>query len=730
VTDLLFAPAYATLPPPGIGPGAAGWTTFLEPGLAAGLAITGNEAWIATNTGLRAYDTSTGTWASYYRANGLPSDAVAAVATDASGRVWVGTGGSDLARVERDGSITAVPGALLGINAIGGVTTLAPVGDSLWIGAANGIALLRVSRLSSVGLGSVPSAARRVVRDILVDGADAYVATDSTIARFSDGAWSDLRDGVATPALALARALGAVYVATASGVYRRAESGWTQEANNASMLGTIRSIAGSANRLVAATSTGVWTLDATGGPWSSLELPSGVSAHVVGLTDGGAVWAGTADGVAGRCVDACAGSTDWTIARAPGAASLSVRDPSGPRIAFDADGGVWITTQRGGVAYYDGTRWRNYGAADGLLDDGFWFAAFIGRSGERWFANWGEGLARITGQGSAPLFEVLRPGTGLSGAFAMGLDQDAAGRLWVGHDNHPLTGETYGVDVLDTNGTWSNVAVGDPRYALTSNRVWTVRFDRSGRAWLGEKSGGVDVWNSRNFTSASPSDWFNIGPSRGLPSPDVYEIAFRDVDAWIATSGGLARVNTSTLAVTDVYTVFDGLPSSDVRSLAIDGGQRLWVGTAEGLAQLRGDGSFETFTTSNSGLVSNRVYSVGWNAARSELWVATADGVSRYAPGSGSGPGPGPGTVVVTAGPNPLRRGSGARIALRGYSGSATATIYTIDGREVRRVTGVEESDAFWDGTDASGAMMPPGVYLVHVEGASFESRVAVTIGP
>ncbi len=720
--------AGATLPPPGTGPGAAGWTTYLEPSAVVGLAMTGSEAWLATGTGLRAYDATASAWASYYRANGLPADAVSAVATDALGRVWVGTAASDLARVERDGSITAVPGALLGINALGGVTTLAPIGDSLWVGAANGIALLRVSRLSSVGLGSVPSAVRRVVRDILIDGADTWVASDSTVARFSGGAWIDARAGLPrAAALSLTRALGSVYVCTAAAVYRWDGTQWLQENTGASSLGAVRSLAGSPARLVAATSTGVWSIDAPSASWTSLGLPSGVVANAVDLAADGSVWVGTDDGVATPC-STC--PTQWSSARAPGARSLAVRDPSGRRLAFDADGGVWLTTQRGGAAYWNGSEWSAYGAAHGLGNDDFWFASFVDRSGGRWFGNWGDGLAHITGPRTSFAFELIGASPdGLSSPFVMGIGQDAAGRLWFGHDNNPLSSETYGVDVRETNGAWSLVSVGDPRYALTSNRVWAIAFDRAGRAWLGEKSGGVDVWNTRNFTSVSPSDWFNLGTANGLPSPDVYEIAFREPDAFLATSGGLARVNTTTLAVSDVYTVLDGLPSSDVRSVVVDNAQRLWAGTAEGVAQLRGDGTFETFTTSNSGLVSNRVYAVGWNTARSELWIATADGVSRYVP-QGATPPPTPGAIVVTAGPNPLRMGSGGRIALRGFEGSATASVYAIDGRLMRRVTGVQAGQAFWDGTDAGGAMVTPGVYLVHVESATFAARVAVTIAP
>ena len=185
------------------------------------------------------------------------------------------------------------------------------------------------------------------------------------------------------------------------------------------------------------------------------------------------------------------------------------------------------------------------------------------------------------------------------------------------------------------------------------------------------------------------------------------------------------------------YTTASGLPSSDVRAVSFGPGNALYVGTAGGIAVMRGDGAggysvSETYTQANSGLISNRVFAMAWDPHKKAMWVAGPDGVSRYQPSTSGGGGTTTTTLAVR--PNPAHYGVTAAIQVVGFSGMATVTIYTIDGRKAatRSVTSqsITEAVTIWDGRDASGGRVPPGVYLARIAGDAVSAKVVVSIAP
>jgi hypothetical protein len=71
-----------------------------------------------------------------------------------------------------------------------------------------------------------------------------------------------------------------------------------------------------------------------------------------------------------------------------------------------------------------------------------------------------------------------------------------------------------------------------------------------------------------------------------------------------------------------------GLPSSEVRSVAVDGQDHVWVATPQGAAVWTGS-SFQVFTTANSGILANNVYRVRVDAS-DRVWLLTEAGLSIY----------------------------------------------------------------------------------------------------
>ncbi len=739
---LPVVPARATLPPPQPGPGAQDWTSFMSAAAPAMMTARGGEVWCATSAGLRGFDTATGQWRSYFRANGLPADAVTALTLDDSARVWVGTAASDLARLARNGAVEIVPQALLDLPA-GGVTALAIGGDSLWIASPQELGLLRLSQVQRITLTDPIARAARGVRAVLAlqpgqAGAtqrELWVGGDQGVIRLSGSTWSAASTGLVSgePVVSFAIAEGALWAASLRHVYRWTGSAWSAEARS---FTRVFGLTGTATQLYAADTTAVFLHDGTA--WTSLGAPTGLAPRGAALTAAGDLYVGTESGLASYCA-LCASPLAWRTVQAPGGRAVRVADQSGTRITFDAGDMPWVSTKFGGIARFHAATqdWRNYGNAEGLGDDNFYFGAYTARDGSLWFSNWGQGIVKVVPQADTFAFTLIPPSDGgLTVPWAMGIGQDGNGRMWFAHDNNPGSGETYGLDIFAPPSTWQRVYSGNA--PIASDRVWAVTFDLYDRAWIGYRPGGVQVWDWKGT-----GEWKTVNLTRLGSQQDCYMILTDKSNAWLATAEGLARVSLNAVqfsgSAVQFFTTASGLPSSDVRALSFGPNNALYVGTAGGIAVMKADGSgsysvTETFTAENSGLISNRVFAMAWDPHKKAMWVAGPDGVSRYQPTSGGGGGGGTEVKTLAVRPNPARYGSTAAIQVVGFTGAATAIIYTLDGHKVasRAVTSQSATEAvtIWDGKDANGQRMPPGVYLGTVSGDAVAARVVVSIAP
>jgi len=127
--------------------------------------------------------------------------------------------------------------------------------------------------------------------------------------------------------------------------------------------------------------------------------------------------------------------------------------------------------------------------------------------------------------------------------------------------------------------------------------------------------------------------WHVVVPAFGgqfmakIPHRMVFAIkVLNSGDVWIGTEDGAARFDGRQW---EVFRTEDGLAHNVVTSIALDPEDKsLWFGTFGGVSRYA-NGRFETFSVENSGLVNNVVYGVSVN--RPYLWVATTNGISRFA---------------------------------------------------------------------------------------------------
>jgi ligand-binding sensor domain-containing protein len=98
--------------------------------------------------------------------------------------------------------------------------------------------------------------------------------------------------------------------------------------------------------------------------------------------------------------------------------------------------------------------------------------------------------------------------------------------------------------------------------------------------------GGDDVGPEVDAGVVEPlphDDWTTLGTGEGLPSNNVRDLAVAGSIVWVATEGGVAKIDGTTITA---YRVADGLPSNDCLAIAVDPvSGRVWVGTSDaGLA--------------------------------------------------------------------------------------------------------------------------------------------------
>ena len=156
------------------------------------------------------------------------------------------------------------------------------------------------------------------------------------------------------------------------------------------------------------------------------------------------------------------------------------------------------------------------------------------------------------------------------------------------------------------------------------------------------------------------------------------------------------------------------LAGIDISSIAIDGGNRKWIGTYNnGVYLISADNMTQVqhFTTDNSKLLSNTVLSIAINPTSGEVFFGTENGLCSYVSDATE-----TNTEMtsdnVWAYPNPVEPGYTGPITITGLSMNADVKILTANGAIVNE--GHSNGGTYvWDGCDKKGRRVASGIYMV-----------------
>ncbi|TXK44628.1 hypothetical protein FVR03_13375 [Pontibacter qinzhouensis] len=296
---------------------------------------------------------------------------------------------------------------------------------------------------------------------------------------------------------------------------------------------------------------------------------------------------------------------------------------------------------------------------------------------------------------------------------------DREGVVWVTNRNHQ-PGQPS-LHALHSDGRWEAFNMpGVP----DASRFDLLLLDDYGNKWLSISrrvfnQTGLYVFNSETKERRHVSSGSGAG---GLPDGFIYSMA-KDQDGaiWIGTAAGVGVFYN-----TDPRTIFSNqtfdayipiinrrplLDGQTVRSIAVDGANRKWMATDNGLWLFSPDGteSIHHFTSENSPLPSNKVLSVAVEHRTGEVFVATDAGMASYRAGATITEGS---PDCATVFPNPVERNFSGLIGISGLPNNASVRITDVAGFLVYK-TQATGGTVTWDGRSYNGKRVKAGVYLV-----------------
>ena len=286
-------------------------------------------------------------------------------------------------------------------------------------------------------------------------------------------------------------------------------------------------------------------------------------------------------------------------------------------------------------------------------------------------------------------------------------------------------------------------------FAHLENAVSQILIDDNNQIWIiSPKDNGIFCLNyGQSIDNINDDKWkyYRQGVGNGnLPSNNVFSLV-KDKNGfiWVGTDKGIGIIQCageifgtqSCDAILPIVQLdrFAGLLFKDetVQCMAVDGANRKWIGTKNGLWLISPDGDkiIYRFTEENSPLLSNDVKRLAIDPSTGEVFIASFNGMCSFRSTATEG---GTANENVLVFPNPVPPGYRGTITIRGLVNNALVKITEMNGRLVQQSRALG-GQFVWDGKNYKGEKIASGIYLVIIRDDSgtekIVSKIAIVSG-
>ena len=312
-----------------------------------------------------------------------------------------------------------------------------------------------------------------------------------------------------------------------------------------------------------------------------------------------------------------------------------------------------------------------------------------------------------------------------------GLTYDRNGNLWMTNylAERPIS-------VLKKDGTWKSFS------SPSNNFLLACATDSVGTIWISSYGQGLmafDPGKDINITSDDRYKIFTTSNSK-LPSNIINAIA-TDLDGgvWVGTNNGVVVFECGDGVFNEcqgtkrviVQQDLGGnlLDKEDIQCIAIDGANRKWFGTRNGILVISssGDQLVTQYTIENSPLFDNLITVLRYKPMTGEMFIGTGSGVQSIRTDASAGS-KNNHFGEVYAFPNPVRPEYNGPITIQGMRRNTNIKITDFNGQIVYQ--GKSNGGTFvWSGIDLKGNRIASGIYVAWLSaGDGFETADTRTL--
>ena len=278
------------------------------------------------------------------------------------------------------------------------------------------------------------------------------------------------------------------------------------------------------------------------------------------------------------------------------------------------------------------------------------------------------------------------------------------------------------IKVLRSNGQWQSYNLAGIAPTVSTGRYGPMAVDKNRTKWVPSINDGLIAFNE-NYNNK----FIVINTTNGnLPDNDVRCVAVDNRNQlWIGTYAGLRTVSVDRFISSDELTtnaiiIQEGDLAQElfyqqtILDIAVDGANRKWVSIADGgvfLVSSDGQETIYRFTKNNSPLPSDNINDIEIDGVSGEVFFATDKGMVSFL-GTSTKPSDSLSDVFVY--PNPVRPNFVGTVKISGLTDKANVKITDIEGNLVYETTS-SGGTIEWDTKAFGKHKVASGVYMIFV---------------